>query len=563
MNEQLIECVPNFSEGRDSSIIKQITDEIESVEGVRLLDVDPGKATNRTVVTFVGNPEAVVDAAYRAIKKASELIDMSKHSGEHPRMGATDVCPFVPVSGITIEETIEYSKKLAQKVGDELDIPVYLYEFSAAKPERKNLAVVRSGEYEGLAKKLLEPEWKPDYGKPVFNSKSGATVIGVRNFLIAYNVNLNTKSTRKANSIAFDVREQGRIKRKGNPITGEVERDENGNQIRIPGSLKAVKAIGWFIDEYDIAQISINLTDYKITPLHKVFEEVSKKADERGIRATGSEIVGMVPLEVMTETGKYYLKKQGRSVGVSEAELIHIAIKSLGLNDLYPFEPKKKIIEYALRDEAKTPLLIMNLTQFANETASESPAPGGGSISAYIGALGVALAAMVANISANKRGWEDKIEIMSGYADKAQQIKDTLLRLVDEDTKAFNNVMNSFALAKSTEQEKIIRKESIQSATKYAMQVPFLVMEKTFESFEIIKAMADSGNPNSVTDAGVGAMCARTAVIGAFLNVKVNSSSLDDKDFVNEILSKGEAIINATKKFEDEILEIVNSKLAV
>ncbi|MFN8673173.1 MAG: glutamate formimidoyltransferase [Candidatus Sericytochromatia bacterium] len=559
MSKKLIECVPNFSEGRDLNIIKQITDQIESVEGTKLLDVDAGNATNRTVVTFVGEPEQVVEAAFRAIKKASELIDMSVHSGEHPRMGATDVCPFIPVANVSIEEAIEYSKKLAKKVGEELDIPVFLYEYSATKEDRRNLATIRAGEYEGLEKKLQDPNWKPDYGSGKFNAKAGGTVIGVRDFLIAYNVNLNTKSVKKANSVAFDIREQGRVKRIGDPINGQIVRDEQGNAIRVAGSLKNVKAIGWFIKEYDIAQISINLTNYKVTPLHVLFEETVKKATERGLRVTGSELVGMLPLEVMIETGKFYLKQQGRSAGVSEKELVDIAIKSLGLNELYKFEPEKKIIEYALRDKTQQPLINMDLIAFADETASESPAPGGGSISAYVGSLGVALASMVANVSANKKGWEDKIPFMSEYAEKAQILKDKLLNKVDEDTQAFNKIMEAFALPKNNDTEKKLRTESIQSATKNAILVPFQVMELCYESMELIKTMAEKGNPNSVTDAGVGALCARTGVLGAYLNVKINCKSFDDKIFVENILQKADEIFNLTKKAEDEILEIVNN----
>ncbi|MBC7473165.1 MAG: glutamate formimidoyltransferase [Candidatus Sericytochromatia bacterium] len=561
MNNKLIECVPNFSEGRDKNIIDQITSQIESVDGVRLLDVDAGNATNRTVVTFVGNPESVVDAAFLAIKKASELIDMSKHSGEHPRMGATDVCPFIPVANISIEETIEYAKKLAERVAKELNIPIYLYESAATKPERKNLATVRSGEYEGLAKKLQDKQWQPDYGGANFNVKSGATIIGVRDFLIAYNVNLNTRSTRKANAIAFDVREQGRIKRIGDPVTGEIEKDINGESIRIAGTLKGVKAIGWFIKEFDIAQISMNLTDYNVTSVHQAFDEVVKKADDRGIRVTGSEIVGMVPLKVITDAGKYFLKKQGRSSGVSEKELIHIAVKSLGLDELYKFDPKKKIIEYSLEDNQSSTLINLNLKDFADETASESPAPGGGSISAYVGALGISLATMVANISANKRGWDNEIESMSEYAEQGQIIKDNLLKLVDQDTYAFNQVMTAMSLAKSTNQEKELRNKAIEKANKNAMLVPYQIMETSFKSMEIIKAMAERGNPNSVTDAGVGAMCARTAVIGAFLNVKINASGLDDKAFVDDILAKGNKMVEEIKKLESEIILIVESKI--
>jgi len=561
MNKQIIECVPNFSEGRDLTIIKQITDEIEGVEGVTLLDVDPGKATNRTVVTFVGEAEVVIEAAYRGIKKAAELIDMSRHQGEHPRMGATDVCPLIPISGISMLETVAYAKKLAERVGNELEIPVYLYEEAATKPERKNLATIRSGEYEGFSQKIIKPEWIPDFGKAVFNSKSGATVIGARDFLIAYNVNLNTKSTRKANAIAFDVREQGRIKRKGDPISGEIERDDQGNPLRIPGSLKAVKAIGWFIDEYDIAQISMNLTDYKVTSVHQAFEEVENKARERGVRVTGSEIVGMVPLKVMLEAGKHFLSKQGRSVGVPEEEIIHIAIKSLGLNELSPFIPEKRIIEYAIRKEQTKKLIKMNLREFANETSSESPAPGGGSVASYVGALGIALAAMVANISAGKRGWEEQIEMMSETAAQAQVYKDQLLDFVDEDTNAFNQVMTAFSLPKNNDAEKMFRNEAIQNATKYAMEVPLKVMETALASMELISAMAENGNPNSVSDAGVGALCARTAVRSAWLNVKINAAGITDQDYVNNALARGTKILQKAEDYEQQILAVVMKKI--
>lgn len=561
MNKQIIECVPNFSEGRDINIIKQITSQIETVEGVRLLDVDPGKATNRTVVTFAGNPEAVIEAAYRAIKKAGEVIDMRKHKGEHPRFGATDVCPLVPVSGITMEETTEYAKKLAERVGGELQIPVYLYEYAATKPERKNLANIRSGEYEGLPQKLKDPNWKPDYGKAEFNAKSGATVIGARDFLVAYNVNLNTKSTRRANSVAFDIREQGRTKRVGDPVNGKTAKDKDGNPIKIPGSLKCVKAIGWYIKEYDIAQISINLTNLNVTPVHIAFDEACKKASERGLRVTGSELVGLIPLKSMIEAGKYFLKKQKRSAGVSEDELIHIAIKSLGLNDLYKFEPKKKIIEYILADDKEEKLIDLSLKKFADETASESPAPGGGSISAYVGVLGVSLGTMVANLSSHKKGWDERWEEFSDWAERGQQIKDALLKLVDEDTKAFNKIMDAFGLSKSTEQEKQIRDKAIEAATKYAIIIPLTVMEKSLEAMEIIQSVAESGNPNSVSDAGVGALCARTSVLGAYLNVKINSSGLKDKIFIEEILSKAEGISKQAEKFEAKILNIVEEKI--
>jgi len=560
--KQLIECVPNFSEGNDLNIINQIADAIRSVEGVKLLNVDPGKATNRTVMTLVGEPSQVVEAAFQGIKKAAELIDMSKHKGEHPRMGATDVCPLIPVANITMEETAEFAKKLGKRVGHELGIPVYLYEAAQSNPARKNLAVIRHGEYEGLTKKILDPAWKPDYGDTKFNVKSGASVIGARDFLIAYNVNLNTKSVRRANSVAFDIREAGRMKRKGDPVTGPIEKDENGNEIRIPGKLKGVKAIGWYIEEYGIAQVSINITNFRETPLHIVFDETSKSAQERGIRATGSELVGLIPLSAMTDAGKYFLKKQGLSVGVSEAELIHIAVKSMGLDELSPFHPEERIIEYQLKkDTMNNKLTSITLTAFADETASESPAPGGGSISAYIGALGISLGTMVANLSAGKRGWEDKVEQFSSWAEKGQHYKDILLSLVDEDTNAFNKIMEAFGLPKGTDDEKKARKAAIQSATKHAIEIPFKVMETSFASMAIIKEMAEHGNPNSVSDAGVGALCARSAVMGAFLNVKINASGLDDKTYVNDILDKAFAIEQKTKSMEEEILKIVESKI--
>ena len=558
---KLIECVPNFSEGNDMSIIKQITDQIESIDGVRLLDVDPGKATNRTVVTFVGTPDEVVDAAFLAIKKASELIDMSKHHGEHPRFGATDVCPFVPIANISMEETVEFARKLAKRVGEELKIPIYCYEFAAFEEKRKNLAYCRSGEYEGLKEKLSKPEWKPDFGPAVLNLTAGATAISARNFLVAYNVNLNTTSTRRANAIAFDIREAGRTKREGDPVTGKIVIDAEGNPVRTPGSLKKTKAIGWFIKEYGIAQISINLTDITVTSIHQAFDETSNKARERGIRVTGSELVGLVPLQAMLEAGKHYLKKQNRSLGISEEEIIHIAIKSLGLDELKPFNPKERIIEYLLESESEDKLIDMNLRAFANETASESMAPGGGSISAYMGALGVSLAGMVANLSAHKRGWDNRWEEFSGWAVKAQKLKDELLKMVDEDTNAFNGIMAAFGLPKSSDEEKVIRKQSIQDATKNAIEVPFKVMELSYEVLSICRAMVETGNPNSVTDAGVGALAARSAVIGAFLNVKINTGDLEDKDYVQKIISDGEALQNNAIKEEQEILKLVNEKI--
>jgi glutamate formiminotransferase / formiminotetrahydrofolate cyclodeaminase len=556
--KKLIECVPNFSEGKDMGIIRQITAEIESVEGVKLLDVDPGKATNRTVVTFVGSPDDVVEAAFRAVKKASEVIDMSKHKGEHPRMGATDVCPLVPVANITMEEVVEYAHKLAQRIGEELLIPVYCYENAAREPKRRNLANCRSGQYEGLPEKLNNPEWKPDFGPAKFNARIGATAVGARDFLVAYNVNLNTTSTRRANAIAFDVREKGRVKREGNPITGKIVTDEKGDKVFIPGSLKAVKGIGWFIEEYGIAQISLNLTNISVTPVHIAFDEVVKKAAERGIRVTGSELVGLVPLKAMLDAGKYFLKKQQRSTGVSESELIKIAVKSLGLDDLKPFNPKEKIIEYMLVDDGGKKLVDMDLQQFADETASESPAPGGGSISAYVGALGVSLATMVANLSSHKRGWDDKWEFFGNWAEKGQAIKDELIYLVDEDTRSFNRIMDAFGLPKSNDEEKKIRKKAIQDATRYAIEIPFRVMEKAYESLDIIHEMVEKGNPNSITDAGVGALCARAAVIGAYMNVRINSADLEDKAFVENVVKKGAEIQNAAIRREQEIIKMIN-----
>ncbi len=559
--KQIIECVPNFSEGNNLEIIKQITDEIESVEGIRLLDVDPGKATNRTVVTFVGSPNQVVEAAFLAIKKASELIDMGKHHGEHPRFGATDVCPFIPISGISMDETVEYAHKLAERVGQELQIPVYCYEFAAFEEKRKNLANCRAGEYEGLKEKLARPEWKPDFGPAIFNPFTGAIAIGARNFLVAYNVNLNTTSTRKANAIAFDIREAGRIKREGDPISGKIINDEKGEPIRIPGSLKKTKAIGWFIKEYGIAQISINLTDITVTSVHQAFDEVCSKAAERGMRVTGSELVGLVPLSALIDAGKHYLKKQNRSLGISEEEIIHIAVKSMGLDDLKPFNPRERIIEYLLEDNKQASLIKMNLRDFANETASESAAPGGGSISAYMGALGVSLAGMVANLSAHKRGWDDRWEEFSNWAEKAQNIKDQLLKLVDEDTSAFNKLMDAFSLPKSSEEEKTARKNAIQSATKFAIEIPFKVMKLAYESFGIIEAMCLTGNPNSITDAGVGALAARSALMGAFLNVKVNASGFEDRSFIDIILKEGQEMEDYAIQKELELLQIVNKKI--
>jgi glutamate formiminotransferase / formiminotetrahydrofolate cyclodeaminase len=547
---QLIECVPNFSEGNDLNIIKQITDEIEKVEGVRLLNVDPGKATNRTVVTFVGEPHAVIEAAYLAIKKAGELIDMSKHKGEHPRMGATDVCPLIPIANITMEETAVYAQQLAKRIG-ELQLPVYLYEAAQPKKERSNLSVIRAGEYEGFFKKIKLPEWKPDFGPAEFDVKRGATVIGARDFLVAYNINLNTTSTRRANAIAFDVREAGR----------NIEVD--GKKINKPGTLKSVKAIGWYIEEYGVAQISMNLTNINITPVHVAFDEVCNKATARGIRVTGSELVGLIPLKAMLDAGKYFLQKQHRSIGVNEKELIKIAIKSMGLDELGTFKPEERIIEYLLAEKASSKLINMQLNNFADETASESPAPGGGSIAAYVGALGASLATMVANLSSHKKGWDDRWQQFSNWAEKGQQYKNELLQLVDADTAAFNKIMEAFALPKSTAEEKAQRTEAIQQATKYAIEIPFKVMQTAAASMELVKAMAAIGNPNSVSDAGVGALCIRSAVMGAFMNVRINAAGYNDKDYVNDIIAKGKAIENNIIAQEAEVLQIVNEKIGV
>jgi glutamate formiminotransferase/formiminotetrahydrofolate cyclodeaminase len=561
--QQLIECVPNFSEGRDMHIIKQITDEIEAVEGVRLLNVDPGKATNRTVVTFVGSPDAVIEAAFQAIKKAGELIDMSKHKGEHPRMGATDVCPLIPIANISMEETAKWAQKLGERIGKELSLPIYLYEAAQANKSRNNLSVIRAGEYEGFFKKIKLPEWKPDFGPAEFDAKRGATVIGARDFLVAYNVNLNTTSTRRANSIAFDVREGGRVKREGNPITGKIVNDANGKPVMIPGTLKSVKAIGWFIEEYGVAQISMNLTNINITPVHIAFDEVCKKATERGIRVTGSELIGLIPLKAMLDAGKYFLLKQQRSIGVSEKELIKIAVKSMGLDELGPFKPEERIIEYMLADKADSKLISMTLKDFADETASESPAPGGGSIAAYVGSLGAALATMVANLSSHKKGWDERWEEFSTWAEKGEHYKNELVKLVDADTAAFNKIMTAFGLPKGTDEEKNIRTKAIQDATKFAIEIPFKVMQTTYDSMQVIKAMAEVGNPNSVSDAGVGALCARSAVMGAFMNVRINAAGYDDKAFVTDIVAKGKDLENKTIALETEILKVVNEKIGV
>ncbi len=561
--KKIIECVPNFSEGNDLNVIRQITAEIEKIDGVKLLDVDPGKATNRTVVTFVGEPEPVIEAAFQAIKKASELIDMSKHTGEHPRMGATDVCPLIPVSGISMEETAEYAHKLGKRVGEELKLPIYMYEKAQPNKERSNLSVIRAGEYEGFFKKIKEPKWTPDYGPAEFSVRAGATVIGARDFLIAYNINLNTTSTRLANSVAFDVREAGRVMREGNPITGKVVNDENGNPVRIPGKLKECKAIGWFIEEYGIAQISMNLTNHKVTPVHAAFDAVCESAQSRGLRVTGSELVGLIPLSALLEAGKHYLKMQKRSLGVSEEELIHIAVKSLGLDELAPFDPNKKIIEYQLRNLEDERLVSMTAKKLAFETASESPAPGGGSVSAYVGSLGVALGTMVANLSANKRGWEDQVERFSDSAAEGQRILDSLLKAVDEDTRAFSRIMDAFALPKTNEAETQARTQAIEDATVYACEVPFHVMKTAHSALSLIEDMVANGNQNSVTDGAVGALCIQTAVEGAHMNVRINASGLKDRSRVNKLLDEANGLLADTQNRVQAIRTKVNEVIGL
>jgi len=560
--KQLIECVPNFSEGVNMEVIRRITDQIESVEGVKLLDVDPGRATNRTVVTFVGSPESVVEAAFRAIKMASEIIDMSKHTGEHPRFGATDVCPLVPVSAISMEETVEYAHKLAARIGSEIGIPVYCYENAALNHKRKNLANVRSGEYEGLKEKLANPEWKPDFGPATFVPRTGAIAVGARDFLVAYNINLNSTSTRHANAIAFDVRERGRTKREGDPLTGKILLDSDGNPVMIPGSLKEVKAIGWFIEEYGVAQISMNLTNISVTPVHLAFDEVCKKADARGIRVTGSELVGLVPLNAMLDAGRYFLKKQKRSTGVSDSELIKIAVKSMGLDELGSFDPHEKIIEYQLKKGEGKALVEMSLGAFMEETASESPAPGGGSVSAYMGAIGAALATMVANLSCHKRGWDHRWEEFSLWAEKGKAVQKRLLYLVDEDTRAFNDIMVAFGLPKRSAEEEKIRKRAIETATLHAIEVPFEVMRVAYAGFEVARAMAEEGNPNSVSDAGVGALALQASIEGAWLNVKINAAGIEINPDVLKILTDGEELLMLGRSARDQIIHIVNQKIA-
>ena len=564
--KQLIECVPNFSEGRDMGIIQQITDEIRNSAGVRLLDVDPGEATNRTVVTFVGEPDAVMEAAFRAVRKASQLIDMRQHHGAHPRSGATDVLPLVPVAGITLEECAELARKLAKRLADELEIPCYCYEAAALKPERKNLAVVRRGEYEAIPERINDPAEAPDFGARPFDegvARTGCTNVGARDFLIAVNYNLNTTSTRRANAIAFDVREKGRPAREGNPITGKVKLDENGKKIMIPGTLKGTKGIGWYIEEYGIAQVSMNITNINVTPLHVAFDEVCRCAQNRGVRVTGTEIVGLVPERTLLEAGRYFLEKQQRSTGIPKEDIIKIAIKSLGLSDLKPFNPREKVIEYLLEDENGDDKALIKKTVkgFAEETSRESPAPGGGSVAAYMGALGAALGTMVANLSSHKPGWDDRWEEFSRWADKGQALSDELLVLVDEDTRAFNKIMEAFGLPKKTDEDKRLRSEAIQAATLFATQVPLQTMQAAFGAFELCQAMAEQGNPNSVSDAGVGALAARAAVLGAGLNVKINAASLKDRGTADKMIAEAEQLIAEAQKKEAEIIGIVERKI--
>ena len=558
---QLIECVPNFSEGNDMALIAQITREIEGVDGVKLLDVDPGKATNRTVVTFVGPPALVVEAAVRAVRKASELIDMSKHHGEHPRFGATDVCPLVPIADISMEETVEHARELARRLGEEVGISVYCYEEAAFSPERRNLATIRAGEYEGLEQKLADPAWKPDFGPATFNPRSGATVVGARDFLVAYNVNLNTTSTRRANAIAFDVREKGRIKRTGDPVTGEIVRGADGQPEWTPGALKCVKGIGWFIEEYGVAQISMNLTNISVTPVHVAFDECDRRARERGIRATGSEVVGLIPLQAMLEAGRYFLRKQERSTGVSDAELIKIAVKSMGMDDLTPFDPREKIIEYVMQDGSQKRLVDLSLQGLAELTASESVAPGGGSIAAAVGALGAALGTMVANLSSHKRGWDERWEEFSDQAEKGKAFQTELLKLVDEDTEAFNGVMAAFRLSAKSDEEEAQKAAAVQAATRNAIEVPLRVMEVALASMEVIAAMAEKGQESSISDAGVGALCARTAVLGAELNVRINCADLEDTAARDGYLTRAEELARRACAVESEILGQVRSKM--
>lgn len=565
MQKRIVECVPNFSEGRDKEVIRQIVEAIETAADVKVLDVDPGEATNRTVVTFVGSPEAVVEAAFAGVKRAAERIDMRHHKGAHPRMGATDVLPLIPIAGITLEECAELSRQLARRIADELRIPTYCYEAAALRPERKNLAVCRAGEYEALPEKLSRGETAPDFGARPYDeevARTGATTVGARDFLIAVNFNLNTTSTRRANAIAFDVREKGRPVREGNPITGKVVKDAAGNPVMRPGTLKATKAIGWFIEEYGIAQVSMNITDISVTPLHVAFDEVCRKADARGVRVTGTEIVGLVPKRALVEAGKYFLRKQHRSVGIAEEEIVRLAVKSMGLDDLKPFKPEEKVIEYLLEaEDRKKRLVDLTCKGFAEETASESPAPGGGSIAAYMGALGAALGTMVANLSAHKPGWDDRWEEFSDWAERGQTLMQELLHLVDEDTAAFNRIMAVFAMPKSTDEERAARSAALQEATLYATEVPLRTMRTAMEVFPIVRAMAAEGNPNSVSDAGVGALAARSAVYGARLNVRINAAGLKDRTKAEALVGEADELAARASELEAEVLELVEQKI--
>ncbi|HRF61004.1 MAG TPA: glutamate formimidoyltransferase [Fimbriimonadaceae bacterium] len=561
MPAPLIECVPNFSEGRDAAILDAIADAIRAVEGVRLLNVDPGQATHRTVYTFVGEPEPVCEAAFQAARVACESIDMSRHTGEHPRFGALDVCPLIPIAGITMEETAAYARRLGQRMGEELGMSIYLYEYAATSEERRNLATLRAGEYEGLEAKLAKPEWKPDFGPSSFNPRSGASAVGARDFLVAFNVNLNTTSVRRANSVAFDVREKGRPKRVGDPITGETLKDDEGNTLYEPGALKAVKAIGWFIEEYGIAQISMNLTNLGITPVHVAFDECCRRAEARGMRVTGSELVGLIPLAAMLDAGRYFLRKQRRSTGVSDAELIRIAILSMGLDDLTPFDPEVRIIEYAMRDRSSRRLVDLTVRGFVEETASESPAPGGGSVSAAMGAMGAALAAMVANLSSHKRGWDERWEEFSDWAEQAKACHDTLLRLIDDDTDAFNRVMAAFGLPKGTPEEKSARSAAIQSATKGAIEVPLQVMEVALRGMAVAERMAAIGNPNSISDAGVGVLACRAAIRGAEMNVRINLGSLKDAAYKSAALERCAEVLAEAEAYEARTVALVAASI--
>ena len=565
-SRRIVECVPNFSEGRNKEVIRQITDEIEHSEGVKLLDVDPGEATNRTVVTFVGEPEAVVEAAFKAVKKAGELIDMRQHHGAHPRMGATDVLPLVPVSGITLEECAQLSRQLAERIAKELSIPCYCYEAAAFKPERKNLAVCRKGEYEALPERLGEPESAPDYGDRPFDegvARTGCTAVGARDFLIAVNYNLNTTSTRRANAVAFDVREKGRPKRDGNPITGKPVRDENGNPVMIPGTLKSTKAIGWYIEEYGIAQVSMNITDINVTPLHVAFDEVCRCAQNRGLRVTGTEIVGLMPERCLIEAGKYFLRKQNRSLGIPKEDIINIAVKSMGLDDLKPFNAAEKVVEYLLdADDSNRKLTDLTVKGFADETARESPAPGGGSVSAYMGAMGAALGTMVANLSSHKPGWDDRWEEFSQWAEQGVELEQELLHLVNEDTEAFNKIMAAFGMPKATDEDKRLRSEAIEKATLFAAQVPLQTMKTSIKVFALCRAMVEKGNPNSVSDAGVGALAARAAVLGAGMNVKINASSLKDRAKADALVAEAQALIDQANAEEQAITAMVEKVIA-